>query len=181
MVGSLLAAAVPLAAQEVLVTPGARIRVTLRSAERLSGMLSASNRDSLLLQARGPSAVEPRSIALADIERLERSLGKRHRYGKGILLGTAIGGGIGVLLGVAYPLCEPTGEGLFECLFEFTDRGEAVRFNAVGGAVTGALIGIIVAAVGRENWQPASLPAMQPTISAGRSGLEIGFRLPMQL
>lgn len=181
MVGSFLVAAVPLAAQEVLVTPGARIRVTLRSTERLSGIFSTSNRDSLLLQAGGPSAAEPRAVALADIQRLERSLGKRHRYGKSVLLGTAIGGGIGLLLGAAYPLCEPTGEGLFECLLEFTDRGEAVRFNAVGGAVTGALIGIIVAAVGREHWRPASLPALQPTISAGRSGLGIGFRRPVRL
>jgi hypothetical protein len=154
--------------------------VTLQSAERVSGTFSARNRDSLLLQIGGPSAAEPRSISLAEIQWIERYMGKRHPYGKSILLGTAIGGGIGALLGAVQPLCKPTGEGWFECLFQATERGEAVQFGAVGGGATGALIGIIVGAFGHDHWQRASLPALQPTITAGRSGLGIGFRLPMR-
>jgi hypothetical protein len=181
VVGMLLWAAAPLGAQEVLVTPGARVRLMLKSTERVSGTFSAASRDSLLLEVRGPGGVEPSWFSLADIQRIERHMGKRHPWGTSILLGTAIGGGLGALVGATMSLCEPTGEGSFECLFQPTERGEAVGAGAALGGFTGAFVGIIVGAVGRDRWQPASLPALQPTVTAGSAGLQIRFRVPVRL
>jgi hypothetical protein len=173
--GLCLAAAVPLRAQEVLVTPGARVRVTLQSAERVSGAFFARTRDSLLLEVQGPAGVQPRGISLADIQRVERYLGKGHPYGERIFVGIAVGGGIGALLGATTGLCERTGQGMFECFGQYEERGDAVRDGVLVGGITGALVGVIAGAIGHDRWQPASLPAVQPTITAGGSGL--AFRL----
>ena len=135
-------------------TPGRRIRVTLRSPAglRLSGridsvvargfVLDTAERRGVLFLAPAPELLPPYRIARVpyeDIERLEVSRGTSRR--RGAIIGALIGAGVGgALTGLnSTPQRNPTG-------------GDVLK-AATGGLLAGGLLGGVVGySFGRERW-----------------------------
>lgn len=133
---------------------GSLVRVTLPATSakarrpHFEGTLVMLERDSMRVYWRaGDSST---TIALADVHRLEVSLGRHRRVLRSIGMGTVIGAGsLALLTAVTYTdSCPATGCGWFHI-----SRGEATTFAGIMGAVGGAAVGGLVGAVRTtERW-----------------------------
>jgi hypothetical protein len=139
--------------------PGSRVRLTQASGARHQGILHAIETDSVRLTGARGGLV---AVSLADVERVEVSLGRRRQFWKHLgmtAVGLALVGG-----GVAASTYEPCNEDvLFGCLMEPESRGEAFFWGAIVGGAVGVPAGVVVgAAVRQEQWQPVNHPAVRP-------------------
>ena len=101
----------PLHAQLETVTPGSRVRVTVRAAkvERIDGELVARIRDTVVMQGaverrfsrHGPT--QPRALAMSGVERIDVSVGRAPITGalQGAAFGAALSAAYGSLIWVA--------------------------------------------------------------------------------
>ncbi|MEX1186311.1 MAG: hypothetical protein WEA80_06955 [Gemmatimonadaceae bacterium] len=155
----------PVAAQMAGLGAGSRVRVT-------------SPRDDLnkhvgtVLEVRGDSVViagrhGSRTIALANVTRLDVSTGTRRHVGRGALIGL----GVGALLGLTV-----VDEGVEDCTDEFlicpvpVSRAQMATAGALVSGAAGVVIGAIVGAfVKSDRWESRSAP-FRAAINPGRSG-----------
>ena len=167
----LLASFADLSAQEVLLAPGARVRVSvptfnpttrLRGQARWVGTLVTLSADTLVLKPKDQSA--PLAIPLASVTRLDVSRGRVSCTGRGILTGSLASLALGLgLLASASP--EDIGD---------APPAAGLIFLAVF-TVPGAVIGGIVGSkVGGERWEPVPLDRIRVSILPQRGG---GVRL----
>lgn len=139
--------------------PGARVRLTHVSGERVQGTLQELGADSARLVA---TSGTPVVVSLAEVRRIEVSLGRRREFWKHLGM-TAMGLSAvgGVLAASSYEPCDE--DVLFGCLLSPESRSEAFLWGALVGGVTGIPAGVVVgAAVKREQWRAVSQPAAQP-------------------
>jgi hypothetical protein len=148
------------AAQESLLEPGARVRVTLRIPPQSQVARFEALTDTTLLLS-GSSAA--RVIPLSNIERIEWSSGRK----PGVL-----GGVIGLLVGVAVG-------GAAGCAANRDSYGvfcggqsdTKVAVGAAIGGIAGAALGAYLRR--RDRWTPVALPRRSPDIDA-----EFSDRIP---
>lgn len=139
--------------------PGARVRLTQASGARQQGTLQVIEADSArLARARGTTV----AVSLADVERVEVSLGRHRQFWRNFGLTTmglaAAGGGIGA---ATWTPCHD--EGWFSCMFVPESRSQAMLAGAVVGGLVGIPVGIVVgAAVRREQWAPVQQEGVRP-------------------
>ncbi|MFL5562949.1 MAG: hypothetical protein ACJ79K_15870 [Gemmatimonadaceae bacterium] len=137
---------------------GERVRVTTpaqKGAYRYVGSVSAATRDSLTVQTADAGA---RTVAVANISKLEVSRGRRGNGRRGMLYGSVIGIGAGALLGAAtYKKPECAGVAYF-C--PGNSSADITAGGLVGGVVGLAVGGIWGATHPSERWAPRSLGAV---------------------
>ncbi|MBL8959813.1 MAG: hypothetical protein JNJ98_08170 [Gemmatimonadetes bacterium] len=151
-------------AQEVLATPGARVRFTTRGSTRwLTAVVREVGPDSLRLDV-GPTQNRP--FATADIAELQVSLGRNHLagMGAGLLIGAGIGGVGGALVGLT-----EARDGDY-----YIGPVWAGVIFAVPGALAGSLIGALV---GTERWYPGVV-ATARRVEVSPRGISLRFALP---
>ncbi len=135
---------------------GSLVRVTLPpdstgKSQRVEGTLLASSLDSLHVAWRTGDAS---TLSIADVPRLEVSLGRHRPVLRSIGMGTVIGAGsLALLTAMSHDdSCPSSGCGWF-----YVSRGEAATFAGILGAVGGAVVGGIVGAVRTtERWHTVS-------------------------
>jgi len=160
-------AVAPLAAQSPpLIAPGARVRLTLITQERIAGTYLGRSADSVIVVARAQHGTVVWRIAIERICRAEASTGRQHRYGEPMLIGVTVGAACGAL---AY-----AGE-------SGTSTREAVAFGLGSGTLTGLVVGAIIAAIGREAWSPGALDVAPPVVTAGPARFGFGFHLSLRI
>ena len=122
---------------------GARVRVDAPPERRLVGVLAAVGPDTLCVVT--GAGGEPRRIARVDVARLEVSVGRRPRLGRGALLGLATGYAVGAAVGfVAFDLSQPEDSNL---------KGIGMLLGSWWGAVGGTAVGLIAGAWPVEAWR----------------------------
>ena len=144
---------------------GSRIRIHSLAPESapLVGTLAAADEKSLTVGVQGNRV--PTVVALADVSRLERSVGPS-RKGKGALIGLGVGFGLG--LAGTFVLCELYGS---SC-----PTGEGFVYGSIYGAAAGAVgagLGALVAP--GERW--ADVPTDAIRLGQGRKQSSGGVQL----
>lgn len=150
---------VPMTLAAQALEPGARVRLTHAGGARHQGRLQGIEADSARLTAGDGRLV---AVPLADVERVEVSLGRRRQFWRNFGLTTmglaALGGGVGA---ATWTPCEE--EGWFSCMFVPESRGQAMLAGSVVGALVGIPVGVVVgAAVRREQWAPVQPQGVRP-------------------
>lgn len=186
--GGALAASVslpsPVAAQgDPASLVGSRVRLTTSqvSFAPLIGRVVSVEGDHIVLE-RSPTDDHPPGavrIALASVESVELSAGRRRNVGKGAWMGGAIGFGVGALLGAAGGAADDEcGEGEFFFCDDVTAAEGAGILGAVGAAA-GALVGVAVGALTKsERWD--EVPAERWSVSHdARSGVSLAVRFSL--
>lgn len=167
-----------LTAQEV----GERVRITIAGA-RAVGQVAAVSAEGIELFGGGRRL----SFNHRQIYRLERSLGVRSRWKRGL----AYGAGAGVATGLALGLVAGTGCFLLPVVMlgAECEEGQARNVALAAGLELGVLAGGVGMAVGalirRELWMPIPIPGRGVTFSpligpiggGGHGGLVLGGRL----
>ncbi len=170
----LLLALVPVATQShAQLEPNQRVRITAEvvaaqlagrdAGPRLVGTLVAIDEQKVVvrLDGRGEDSTVPR----AAITRIEVG---HSQYGKGALVGAAVGAAVFVGLGLAY--CSSSNGGC-------ASPNQEVYKAGLAWSGLGALIGTF--AGGRDHWEPVELDRVRITLSPRRGGLglsaSIGF------
>ena len=135
-------------------TPGERVRVTLSTAESIVGVFAESRPDELVLdqEADGRGL---RSVAHDEVLRMERSLGVRSRWKRGLLSGALGGAAYGVGLGLGrFGEVKCGGQGILFGDSTCTGEGGVVAVSAAAfglvGAVSGLLVGLLIQ---KEAWE----------------------------
>lgn len=147
---------------------GQRVRVTMRSGERMIGQLVEVGDDSLSLQP--PGGRNRRSIARSAIKGVSISRGIQGNVGKGLAFGAGGGLVLGAVLGAkAEEPCRPSdvlcGPGLLAFL------------GGMGGLMVGGAVGIVVGAlVQTEKWLDIAL-APSPRVTLGIMNKGVGIRI----
>ena len=127
----------------------------------ISGYVTALDEKSLTLSRDGGP---PIALPVASITSLQMVTGSRRATVKGLWLGAAIGGVLGLAAKVDPDYCGgDTGN--------LCSRGEAIGASALGGAVIGTVIGVLIKS---DRWAPVTLNAFRPNARARRSpGLQV--------
>ena len=180
----LLLSAAPAAAQrpaaDTLPLAGARVRVSAPPSRRAVGTVLAYRGDTLLLQRPTWSGAETTSVRLADVRRLEVSVGKRRRMFNGALLGLSAGGAAGALLGAVSYSDKPSRcyrEGAEVPCFVNLDfgRGFSAMAGGVVGGAAGLVTGLLVGARRVDRWEEVELARRTSGLRiippTGRSGI----------
>lgn len=130
---------------------GARVRVVapILGIKAPTGTLIYTSRDSLALQREDNSRL---AVSLIDVVSVERSRGKHTRPVRGLITGLLAGALVGGVIGYG------GGDSCDRCLVDFSGWGGA-EFGAAIFGTAGAVIGLIVGAVPREDWVSVPLPA----------------------
>jgi hypothetical protein len=122
-----------------------RVRVHHRShaIRSFAGVLVRSTQDTLYLVPDGSASPEP--VALADIRRLQRSIGKKSNLWRGVGIGAIIGSAAGLAVGLAEPVLE-----------EGAEASAAIpAATALVGALAGGIAGGLIGSMSRgERWEP---------------------------
>lgn len=139
--------------------PGSRVRLTHAGGARHQGTLQLIEADSARVAEKDGRVV---ALSLADVERIEVSLGRQRQFWRNFGLTTlgmsALGGGVGA---ATWTPCEA--EGWLSCMFVPESRGQAMLAGAVVGGLVGIPVGIVVgAAVRREQWRPVQPDGIRP-------------------
>lgn len=186
--GAALAASVslasPVAAQvDPASLVGSRVRLTASrvSFAPLIGRVVSVEGDHIVLE-RSPTDDHPPEavrIALASVETVELSAGRRRNAGKGAWMGGVIGFGAGALLGAALGGADD------ECRegeFIFCDdlsAGEGAGILGPAGAAAGALVGVAIGALTKsERWDEVP-PGRWSVSHDAQSGFSLAVRLPL--
>ena len=152
-----------------LVAVGSKVRLhSTQVGGQLRGIVAALDEKQLTL-AREDGA--PAIVPLNTLTSLDRVVGRKRKWLKGL----AIGAGIGVLLGFVVPedaedpLCEHDGNNL-------CSRGEAMAIGMFSGALWGTGIGALFKG---DVWAPVTLKPQQSAVASGhrKSGFALAFRL----
>ncbi len=160
-----------LAAQDTLVTPGARVRISAPTvAERpLLGTVVALEVDTLIVDAQGYD--HPLTLPLASLARLEVSLGQKSRTLKGAGIGFLVGGAAGLATAA------------IACTIDNCDLGPPpafivyLYFGVLGagvGTLTGAIIGSIIKV---DRWLDVPLDLRVSLTPNKRLGLTVSARV----
>jgi hypothetical protein len=173
LVAVLLAAAVPVAAQEPAhVSTGDKVRLTPTGAGRFKATVLDVQPDALVVRL-GEGA--PRRIALSGLSRLEVARGRRGHVLQGALIGFLPGFVLGAYAGNALG-CDDQGA---DC----TDVGAAVAGGLMAGGVTALAGGLVGLAVRGDRWQKVELPAGRtaPKVAAALAPLPggVGARITL--
>ncbi len=162
-----------LAAQDTLVTPGARVRVSAPTvAERpLLGTVVALEVDTLIVDARGYA--HPLALPLASLAWLEVSRGQKSRTLKGAGIGFLVGGAAG--LATAAIACAIAGD-----CYDDSLTGLVYAYFGGLGAVVGALTGAIIGStIDVDRWVDVPLERLRVSLGPqrdGRLGLGLSVR-----
>lgn len=158
-------------------SPGERVRVTLAS-ERIVGVVSESRPGELVVT--GPRG-GPWIVAHDEIQRLERSLGQRSQWRRGLLYGALSGVALAGVNAILVGDDEPGGFLNFSAADRFVLG--SVLFGGVGGGI-GTVVGAFLKREGWqavEDWSPRGMtPGLMLDFSTGsREGrtLVIGGQL----
>jgi hypothetical protein len=156
------------------VTPGSRVRVTLKTTPPriMTGTLDQVAGDTLHLRVKdeaqsgrtGKPVYQVMPLPVAAVGTIEVSRGRHSNVGTGVL----IGGLAGVVAGLA-------GGGGGQGWDFGSDRGTAAALYGVTGAGWGALIGALTT---RERWTVVPLTSLQPapvTLNRVRIGVTLWF------
>jgi len=161
---------VPQALSAQNITPGMRVRVTHPGEGTSTGTLVGLTADTLEVRLEGHS--EASHMPLAQVTRLDVSLGKERRLARFAGIGFLAGGTLGAVTGA---LAESDCEGELFCA---GPAGGAVIGGVFFGAV-GGIIGLIAGAAPSEKW--ARVPLERRRISlvtpSGSHGHGVGLRL----
>jgi len=141
------------------VPPGSRIRVTANSAPNAPqlGVLQAWQPESLVLDRPG---LEPLTVPLPDVVKLEISRGKKGHWLTGTLVGTAVGIGAGLIIASASSVTDESPNdpitGFAAAVSEQGMDMSIVLVSTVAGAGLGALAGSLIKT---ESWEEIPMPA----------------------
>jgi hypothetical protein len=177
-VGAWLLAWAPAWAQDSVVAPGTRVRITTRALERLEGTVTAWRGDTLTLRPKKGLLTE---VPMGEVSDLSVVHGRRPNPWGGAVKGMVLGGGTGLVILSA--MCgeqdiDPgAGEGSPD-----TCSWSDVGFLLMGtGALTvaGGVVGLVVGTVvGVEAWRPVPLPGPRLTLRPlPRGGVGVGFSI----
>jgi hypothetical protein len=132
-----------------------RVRITLRSGERLAGTVAVGEQaDSVwaLTDATGYT----RTVPAGSVVSVEHSRGRERRFIKYLMIGTlgsATAGGL--LAAVTYTPCTETG--FLACFLHPASATEAFGWGFVGGGMIGVPVGVLTGLVVREEgWERVS-------------------------
>lgn len=150
-------AMLPQSAGAQALEPGVRVRVTQANGFRQAGTLQALDTAAAHVVAAGGAPV---AIPLADVTRLEVSLGTQRQFWRNLALTagglTLLGGGLSA---ATYQPCES--DALFGCLLSPESRSEAFMWGAFVGGIVGVPVGLAVGAfVRHERWAPVEHPVV---------------------
>ena len=157
------------AAQVVQPRSGDRVRVTAMSSglqNRAARVLDV-RRDTLVLQL---APAETLAVALAGVNRLDVSTGRRRYTMRGATIGSLIGVTSGVVIGFA------SGDDPPDAFWQ-TSAGEKAAIAGVGLGVVGLVIGGVVGALTvADRWTavPLGTATVNPRLEAGRGGARLG-------
>lgn len=149
MMAAILTGSLP--AQEVVVSPGQRVKVNSPEAQG-TFVVQSAGADTLVLTA--PNGSETRAVPIASISRLEVSGGERSRmsgFGRGAGFGFLIGAGVGGMWGFADGDDECSGDNW--CLFQMSAGEKALLGGVVIGGLGGVIGGLFGVANPGERWQ----------------------------
>ena len=161
---------VPQAISAQAVTAGTRVRVTHPGEGTRTGTVVGLTADTLEVRLAGHS--EASHLPLAQVTRLDVSLGTQRRLARFAGIGFLAGGTLGAVTGaIAESDCE--GE-----LFCAGPGGGAIIGGAFFGAV-GGIIGLIAGAVPSEKWERVPLESRRISLitPSGGHGHGVGLRL----
>ena len=157
-------------AQDNALSEGTRARLvsaSLQQDQQIVRIISTSN-DTVVF--RSETYPVTRSLALAEIQRVEVSNGVHRNTGRGAVIGLLAGGISGAIIGAAtYTPCEGW------CILEPTSSGQAAAWGAALLGGVGLVAGTVIGALNKtEEWRPL---AVKPTLNAmaaggGRVGLQ---------
>jgi hypothetical protein len=143
---------------EAPVPPGIRVRVTAGSAPNAAqvGVLGELEPDALVLHRSG---LDPLTIPLPDVVKLEISRGEKGHWLAGTLIGTAVGIGAGLLIANATSVTdEEPRDPLTGFAAAVSEQGmdmSIVMISTVAGAGLGALVGALIKT---EKWETVPIP-----------------------
>jgi len=161
---------VPQAISAQAVTAGTRVRVTHPGEGTRTGTVVGLTADTLEVRLAGHS--EASHLPLAQVTRLDVSLGTQRRLARFAGIGFLAGGTLGAVTGA---LAESNCEGELFCA---GPGGGAIIGGAFFGAV-GGIIGLIAGAVPSEKWERVPLESRRISLitPSGSHGHGVGLRL----
>ena len=142
------------AQQSGLLEPGARVRVRpITTLTNMTGTLVRLERDSIVL-GRGPDLLS--TVAVADLDWIDVSLGRRRHLGRGAFIGVAVG----ALVAIGYNAAASAG-----CTDNCSDKKLPVATYGLVAAMAGAGIGFFIQT---DRWSRVHL-APRPPLSLKRN------------
>ncbi|MEO7367826.1 MAG: hypothetical protein ABIZ36_07710 [Gemmatimonadaceae bacterium] len=163
----LTSSAVPVSAQQPILSEGQRVRITTPTLKKAVGIVSSSTTDSLtILSASGGGRT---TVSTRDLEKLEVSAGKNAVTGA--KKGAKWGGVLGAVAGLVF-LAAPCNVPVNTTLDCSSSTKASYATTALGsGLLYGIAIGALVKA---EKWDPANLQS-RVTLSRDRVGLTMNI------
>jgi hypothetical protein len=165
-------------AQQPLLTPGERVRVTAPEAgvDRLAATVEGF--DGTVLTVRADSTIR---MPVHLIGRLDRYAGRHNRRWRGAAFGAAGGAVIGGVVG--YLACENyevtlAGGGTGNC-FDSRDGGQLALWGPLGiGVVAGPLLGFLIGTrIVTDRWEEVPLEHLRVGVAPQRDGVGVGVQL----
>jgi hypothetical protein len=154
---------------------GIRARVATRTmGQRIEGTLVSADSDAIRIMPKGslPIASAAISVPTRDVLKLETAFERKRHVWQGLLIGAGGGALVGLADEVDPVTCKTSS-------YIACTRAEAVAVDAVGGAVVGLIIGVLVKS---DRWTPVALDALaapKPSVSTPSRralGLQVTFR-----
>jgi hypothetical protein len=143
---------------------GRRVRVTSSpDVEPVIGSVVSVEADAVVIRHAGSNVVS--RIPMAEIRKLDVSLGRRSRAGRGAMIGAAVGVMPGLLMTTGDYSSDVHGE---------SNAATVAVAGAAGGALLGAGIGW---ALKSESWRPSEVPSAAVSAAPVRGGVAVSLRL----
>lgn len=149
------------------VVPGARVRLAGPGIDGTFHVVHVVP-DTMVVQ-RDPAAPALR-VALADLQRMDVSLGRRTAlggFGHGVLVGAGVGAAIGVASGLASGDDDPGG------WFAMSAEQKALGGGILAGGAGGLIGGIVGLAVRGERWERAAIPGARVSVAPAGRGVAV--------
>jgi hypothetical protein len=172
---ALLYAAMPARGQVTEAQPGARVRLSAPGIVAGSYVGTVLAREPGTLRVGSPST-PPLDVPIERITSLEISRGKSRAAGSG--RGAVIGGVIGLAFGLAAAVSDADNRTYFNYDTGRRDtlsRGAIVGYVTFSGAVTGALIGLLVPKERWERFELAPRTGVDPRRRRMELGISVGY------
>jgi hypothetical protein len=161
-----------------LMTPGARVRITLASQRAWLGTLVSVVDDSMFV--RQGSSADTTLIRLSQVTRLEVSNGKRRstHLVRNTVIGAAIGSGLGWVIGAATSDggCSRTDA----CWLDYEAMVAAPTIHNEGpglviGGLAGGALGLLVSRARTDDWRPVSLGPRRTAVRLSARGASVAI------
>ena len=157
--------------------PGSRVRITAPGKPARPATLIVRRPDTLLVRWDDSIGSEP--VPLADISRLDVSLGQHRSVRRNAGIGALIGVVGGAILGAAtYSPCTDTG--LLACYMEPDSRGQAAVYGGAAGGALGVVVGALTGLPKRERWEPVTTSAARAAMSIAPSERGVAVRVALR-